>query len=121
MWGTRCAREAALGQKKRPPVAGWRPQHRKATAEPAELAENRFSLRALRSPRLLSTLEVEPEHHLRDPHEPSLRADRAEVRVADHIATRARERPNVNAVQQVQHLDLDLGALRAETQPLAEH
>src|SRR5581483_10307223 len=57
-------------------------------------------------------LERVPEHQLRDAHEPGLRVGLAEVRVAEVVG--ALQRAHVDAVEQVQHLDLDLGLMRTE-------
>src|SRR6266545_1966333 len=62
--------------------------------------------------------EREAEHELRDPHEPGLLSDAAKIRVADGVATV--QCSNRRAVQQVEHLDLDLRRLRAEPQALRE-
>src|SRR5256885_13621915 len=56
-------------------------------------------------------LEREPEHDLRNPHEPGLDVRLAEVRVAERA--RAAQRADVDAVEQVQHLDFQLRRLAA--------
>src|SRR5204862_8083081 len=63
-----------------------------------------------------SCLERIAEHDLGDPHEPGLHADLTEVRVAD----RGPVRPDVDAIEQVEHLDLDLRGLCPEPQVLDE-
>src|SRR5207244_13187584 len=65
----------------------------------------------------VNTSERVPEHDLCDSHEPGLHTDLTEVRVAE----RGTIGPHVAAVQQIQHLDLDLRRLRPEPQILDEY
>src|SRR5207302_9182736 len=64
-------------------------------------------------------LERVAEHQLRDPLEPGLNADSAEVRVPERVP--ALQRAHLDAVEEVQHLDFDLRVVCTEPEILDEY